>query len=99
MERGMSLCAAGNREEPIVPFPCGLALVLLIALDDAYELCQHHATRVDWCIEQDDDIERIAVIRDRLRDEAEVEREQHSGGQHAVESVNTKVFVELELVA
>ena len=64
----------------------GFALVLLLGLDHADDAARHDRPRRHRLVGEDEDVERVAVVAARRRQEAEVVGEREAERQHAMEA-------------
>jgi len=77
----MGLRVYCHGEQAIVPRPL-FSLVLLHRLDDAEKLGPHDAPGHNRRIHQNQDVERVAILAERRRHEAEVAGKDHAFRQH-----------------
>src|SRR6187399_3203566 len=99
MHGRMTLGPAGDGNQPVVALPAPLALSLLLGLENADEPGEHHTAGMDRRVEQDNRVERVAVLGEGFRYEAEVEREGHARRQDPVEAIYAQLVIEFQLVA
>ncbi len=79
-----------DRDQSIVPD--SVALFGLFRLDYAEEPGRHNAADKGRLIHQDEDIERVAIAAESLRDKAEVEGKNGAGREDAAELEETGFF-------
>src|SRR5581483_6026838 len=85
-----------HREQTVIPLL--LPILVLLGFEHADEPAWYHAAREYRFIHQQQDVNRIAIVRLRARNESKIVRKHHALGQHLRQGESPEVRLVLEFV-